>query len=609
MSGVSVYIAPLMKMQFNQGGVPLAGGKLFTYAANTTTKQATYTDATGTVPNTNPIILDSNGQCDCWLVSGEVYKFVLSPPWDSDPPQAPYWTENDISGVNDISQIVVNGSTLAEIFETKVNSVVTSISNLRNLSKTQNNFAFVTGYYASHDGGGGAYQYDASDVTSADNGGTIIVASDGGRWKLQHFGTVALEQFGAKGDGSTDDTTVIGNCITASVTPGVGVAAFKMTASKGRNYKISQTLNFGNGTSAGVSTINGYSLEGAGGAGTPVEVTTPGSPVTFTWAGASGGTMMSVNGPIWGVDLRGFMLNCAGLAGTGLQVAHSINCHYEDILVQQYTGTGIIHTAYSNPAGCVTGSQHNRFKGVHAKYPAGGGCGIMIGNASYGSSPYLDVAQNTYEACDWWRDGTDAATFSLGIQFADVNTCIQCQTIASGGNLGIGLFVNPPSGNTGFPDAWTFINCDISGGANDPGTWTPTKGFSFFPYPTGDGEPVPFGPSLYDYHGFTDLGELFGGLAIGQGNPRISQHLSVTQSLGFNSNIPPQSSSSLNVSVPGAAVGDTVVVTNNSGAFPAGFILQGVVNTANNVLVSWTNASSAGGTPGTATYRVDVWKH
>jgi microcystin-dependent protein len=98
----TVFQAPLPKFQFNQDGVPLAGGKLFTYASGTTTKLVTYTDATGTTPNTNPIILDVNGQCDIWLVSGSTYTFVLSPATDSDPPSNPFWTENGITGINDI---------------------------------------------------------------------------------------------------------------------------------------------------------------------------------------------------------------------------------------------------------------------------------------------------------------------------------------------------------------------------------------------------------------------------------------------------------------------------------------------------------------------------
>ena len=52
---VNVNLAPVPKLQFSQNGVPLAGGKLYTYAAGTMTKQATYIDSTGVTPNSNPI--------------------------------------------------------------------------------------------------------------------------------------------------------------------------------------------------------------------------------------------------------------------------------------------------------------------------------------------------------------------------------------------------------------------------------------------------------------------------------------------------------------------------------------------------------------------------
>lgn len=89
----------------------------------------------------------------------------------------------------------------------------TSVAGLRTLPKTGPAFCFVSGYYTSGDGGGGMYYYDPADVTSSDNSGTIIVASDGGRWKLALIGPVSVKQFGAKGDFNgttgTDDTAAI----------------------------------------------------------------------------------------------------------------------------------------------------------------------------------------------------------------------------------------------------------------------------------------------------------------------------------------------------------------------------------------------------------------
>jgi len=85
--------------------------------------------------------------------------------------------------------------------------VVGSIAELRGLLKTSvSTNALVAGYYAPSGGGGGHYCFDASDTTSTDNGGTVIVATDGGRWKLANIETVTLSQFGVVGDGVADDT-------------------------------------------------------------------------------------------------------------------------------------------------------------------------------------------------------------------------------------------------------------------------------------------------------------------------------------------------------------------------------------------------------------------
>jgi len=100
---MTVNIAPSPRQQFEDvNGLPIAGGKLFTYLSGTTTKQATYTDSTGATANTNPIILDSSGRTPSgvWLTNGISYKFVLALSTDTDPPTSPILTENGLTGIN-----------------------------------------------------------------------------------------------------------------------------------------------------------------------------------------------------------------------------------------------------------------------------------------------------------------------------------------------------------------------------------------------------------------------------------------------------------------------------------------------------------------------------
>lgn len=85
---------------------------------------------------------------------------------------------------------------------------VPSIAALRALPRSGSKWAYVYGYYAPGDGGGGFYrQLDITDVTPH-NGGTVIVGTDGTRWRLRYDDALSVRQFGARGTG-TDDTAAI----------------------------------------------------------------------------------------------------------------------------------------------------------------------------------------------------------------------------------------------------------------------------------------------------------------------------------------------------------------------------------------------------------------
>jgi len=64
---------------FNNDGLPLNAGKIYTYQAGSTTPLATYTSSSGLTANANPIILGTSGRPpnDIWLTEGFFYKFIL----------------------------------------------------------------------------------------------------------------------------------------------------------------------------------------------------------------------------------------------------------------------------------------------------------------------------------------------------------------------------------------------------------------------------------------------------------------------------------------------------------------------------------------------------
>jgi hypothetical protein len=77
----SVLLSPYGNGQqfFDDNGVPLAGGLIYTYQAGSSTPLVTYTENSGNIANANPIVLDASGRTpqQIWLLTGFSYKFVL----------------------------------------------------------------------------------------------------------------------------------------------------------------------------------------------------------------------------------------------------------------------------------------------------------------------------------------------------------------------------------------------------------------------------------------------------------------------------------------------------------------------------------------------------
>jgi hypothetical protein len=207
-------IASLPKFQFSDNGIPLVGGTLSVYVAGSTTPTPTWQDAALTIANTNPVTLDARGECVLWLDPAVVYKFILK-----NAQGVIQWTQDGIGNAAALTNALRaelaagNGASIIG----GAAQVVPSITALRALVKTSaSKNAFATGYYAAGDGGGGAYCLDSADTATADNGGTVIVAADGGRWKLSVTHGVSVRQFGARGDGVTIDTAAVQAALNAA---------------------------------------------------------------------------------------------------------------------------------------------------------------------------------------------------------------------------------------------------------------------------------------------------------------------------------------------------------------------------------------------------------
>lgn len=99
---------------FSADGTEAAAGyQLFFYQSGTSTKLNTYSDEDLTIPNSNPVVLDSAGRTGPIFLQNLPYKVVLAPATDTDPPTAPIWTADPVyaSDYSTVAQFYsVNGS-------------------------------------------------------------------------------------------------------------------------------------------------------------------------------------------------------------------------------------------------------------------------------------------------------------------------------------------------------------------------------------------------------------------------------------------------------------------------------------------------------------------
>src|SRR5689334_17740899 len=104
MAGVLLPVANILQALSDTGAV-LAGGKLYTDVAGTTTAQDTYKQQGLSVLQANPIVLDSAGRLSdpVWAAAGLTFKLVFKT--SADVQIGPTW--DNVAGINDTSALGV----------------------------------------------------------------------------------------------------------------------------------------------------------------------------------------------------------------------------------------------------------------------------------------------------------------------------------------------------------------------------------------------------------------------------------------------------------------------------------------------------------------------
>lgn len=227
----------------DENGQPLISGTVTFYSVGTNTLKDTWRDTAKTVKNTNPVILDARGEAS--IYGDGAYRQVLRDAlgnliWDQIVPDL-------LGSISDAIQSIFQTSSVQ----------VDSVAKLRQLSKLTTKNAETRGYRTPGDGGFGRYYLDTTDVVTADNGGTVIVAADGGRWKLVNPNDFNVRQFGATGDGTTDDTQAFVKaltfaCATLNTTVRIPSGLYRVAGNVPLSGAVSQRIKvsiIGEGTS------------------------------------------------------------------------------------------------------------------------------------------------------------------------------------------------------------------------------------------------------------------------------------------------------------------------------------------------------------------------
>jgi len=277
---------------------------------------------------------------------------------------------------------------------------------------------------------------------------------------------------------------------------------------------IGVMLTIGNGGGSGLSTRNGITLKGVGGA-TYVSAGSYNGATVLQWTGTSGGTLLQVNGDVEGCSIQDLVLDGNNSASCLLDVNYGVRLKVDNVTGYKWQGGYAVKIHSTGAYG--PGSQFQTWTHVVMEGPYGSTAnGLDIAGA--GS---LNVSELTFNSCRFQRSGN---TTSIGLRLGYADHIVFNRTLfdrVDGVAAGIGVQVEPISGHEAFPANITFIGSPIIGGVKYVTTypWTATTypALIFYPYYTADSQYTPpldyagnYTLPLTMVTGQTDTGEILG---------------------------------------------------------------------------------------------------
>lgn len=262
-------LSPPPKAQFlDANGAPLAGGKVYTYQAGTTTPLATYTTAGGTTPNANPVILDARGEADIWYAPGVSYKVVLRTSAD-----ALIWTVDNIAmsgsmATQNADSVNITGGTIGSGV-TFAGSITGTATNVTGTVAVANGGTGATTAANARTNLGAAASGANTDITSLEQDVAIAATGTIGTDSIGYRGAPQNAQTGAyaltlNDNGKHISITTGGVTIPANASVafpiGATVVIYNNSGSSQTIAITSDTLRQAGTTNTGSRTLAGYGL-------------------------------------------------------------------------------------------------------------------------------------------------------------------------------------------------------------------------------------------------------------------------------------------------------------------------------------------------------------
>ena len=417
---------------FDSNGDPLAGGKVYSYEAGTSTAKATYSNAGLTTANTNPIILNSRGEADVYLASGAT-KLVVKTAAD-----VTVWTLDNISTGTDggVGTILITGDTTLTdpgyISDGTIYQIATGVT------------LTINGYFDA-----GLYQIFSCTGTGA------VVFGDG------IIDEAHPEWWGGVANGTTDSTAAIN----------AACASYEVVALQSGVYKVTSALSlvgnqtlFGKGKGTTAITATRDAVDDSFNVLTNSEYLTHGGPysnqkitirdLTIN-AGAASMTGIEVNPYLAGYSqswaglgialtacegslIENVDVNATGLGGILVADTTEVtirNCHLTNIGYISYTGIELPVEKRDVLAGC-------------------NGISIAGSTAVVGTKPIVENC-----LVDTFRDVGINVWSTTGARFANnivIGTAIAVPLVTSVNGVGIGF---SSEGGTDSSARASFVNC------------------------------------------------------------------------------------------------------------------------------------------------------